>query len=382
MANFLNLKAVLGLNASGFFIGMKQAQSAAKQISSEIKSQFANAFGTAAVLAFSKRIIDTADNIVDLSDRLDVSTKTLQEWGYAARKNSSDIQSVTRFFEALASSRDKALNGDDSALKAFERLGVSASQLRNSRLEDIGKIIANSVKGSDAQSLITSLKEVGGKGATELVTAFKSGLDDAAEAAHRAGQIMNEETLVALKGLKEQAAELAETFTGPVASSIQFISNELRDSLALVKLLVAGPAAYLGALSGGATKEEAMKIAGQAGAESFADYEKRKKAIQDQIAKVRASGSNGAPGLGGNTASDLDTSTAIHSLGMRVVGDVSRPEGLTSWQRAGAAVRQEAATPILKNIQTATEKTAERVEALKDLFRNTSNSGSGYGGGF
>src|SRR5688500_11295850 len=114
--NFLNLKAVLSLNGSGFALGLKRAESQSKQFAKEIKGEFAKAFGTAAVVAYAKRMMDLAGTITEASDRTGVSTKALQEWAYAARQSGSSIEAVTRYLEHLAQAREKALGGDQDTL--------------------------------------------------------------------------------------------------------------------------------------------------------------------------------------------------------------------------------------------------------------------------
>src|SRR5688572_467743 len=123
--NFLTLKAFLGLDGSGYAIGLKRAESQAKSFAKDIKREFAQAFGVAAITAYSAKLVNMADNITDTAERLDMGTKSLQEWTYAAQKSGSSIERVTSFLESLARARERALGGDKDDIANFAKFGIT-----------------------------------------------------------------------------------------------------------------------------------------------------------------------------------------------------------------------------------------------------------------
>lgn len=178
----LSLKAFLGLDGSGFELGIKRAQSVAKKFSNDLGKEAGGRLKQFLTLAAAeegvRRLITYGSRVADLSEELGISTTALQEWEGAANLAGAKAENVSKFFEGLAVARDKALSGDASTLDAFKDFGISPADLASMRLEDLGKKVGDAVKEGDAQKLIASLKEIGGKGAAGLIATFKSGLDE------------------------------------------------------------------------------------------------------------------------------------------------------------------------------------------------------------
>lgn len=363
MAQFLNLKAILSLNGSGFALGLKQADSASKKFANDIKGEFARAFGTAAITAYATKIVNLADNIIDLSERLGVSAQVIQEWGHAARRSGSSIEAVTRFLEQLAVARDKALGGDEGTLKNLDRLGVTDL----SSVEAMARQIATTVQNSNIQDILAPLRDIGGRGVGELVPFLKA-MREMEEAARKSGQVMSNETLVALKNLKTEALGLADIFLGPVADSITFITRQLENVLSFTKMTVGSFAAYHGAKAGGATDKEAREIAYGVIDSEVDAREKRKKAIQAQIERLQSTG----------TAEDAPKATpdVLHRVALKNVAEkAARREmrdqsKLNSWQQLGAAVRfspENHGQEIAKNTSETVRKLEETKAAIEKM---------------
>lgn len=179
-----SLIATLGANISGFVRDLDTAKGHAKTtgqsigsaFGSEIGGKLTGLFSIAAIEETIRRTVDYGSRINDLALRLGISTTAVQEWDYALTQSGSSIDAAAGFFEKLAINRDKALKGSDAQVAAFQKLGITLDQLKNSRTEDIAASIAKAFQGGDPQALIGSLREVGGKGAGELVAAFSDGL--------------------------------------------------------------------------------------------------------------------------------------------------------------------------------------------------------------
>lgn len=231
--SWLKMIAELGMNINPFLDGISRARREAtkfgkdlgKDTGSHLKDELAGAFGVGALVAFAHKTVEFGSAIQDLADRLDVSTTSLQEWNFAAQQNGASAENVTSFFEKIADAQTKALEGNEESLASFKNLGVTLQDLQKLRTQEIGQKIANTIKGGDIQQLSHDLKEVGGRSATALVTAFKNGVDEAGAEAHRLGVIIDEETISKMDQLGDRAQQVMQQLMGPMATFLGWINS-------------------------------------------------------------------------------------------------------------------------------------------------------------
>ncbi len=126
----------------------------------------------------ARHIIEYSDKVDDLSVRLGMSATEIQRWFHAVTQTGGSEEAVVRYFTILSTSRNKALAGNDKIIDSFKRLGVTIADLQNLRLEEVGAKMAEAFQTGDPQALVADLRAVGGRGAGELVTAFRIGLQD------------------------------------------------------------------------------------------------------------------------------------------------------------------------------------------------------------
>lgn len=236
--SWLSFIAELGINISPFVQGLQKGQTEAtkfgKAVANRLKNSLGAAFAGAQIVDLVKDTIEYGGAITDLSERLDVSKKAIQEWNYAANQNGASAEHVTAFFEHIADAQSRALEGNTETLESFRRLGVRLKDLQTLRVEDIGKKIAESVRTGDIQKLVPDLKDIGGKSATALATAFKSGLADAAEEAHRFGAIMDDELIARMDQLGDKALQVKRTMMGWTAVAVEGIFDKVAKGAALL----------------------------------------------------------------------------------------------------------------------------------------------------
>src|SRR5262245_453523 len=101
----LSLIARLGLDKSGFNAGLTAANKQVSKFGGALKSQLAGAFSAAAVIAYTKHLIDFGSKINDTATKLGVGTKELQEYTYAAQQNGAELEDVAKAFKALSAAR-------------------------------------------------------------------------------------------------------------------------------------------------------------------------------------------------------------------------------------------------------------------------------------
>lgn len=203
----MDLRVFLKLDGSGFTQGLTSARQAVGRFGSQafggLKSQIAGAFTVGAVTALSKRTIDAAGRVQDLSDRLGVSTDFLQEFRYVAKQTGTDLEALTAIVERMNSARDAALSGGKAGEKmtqAFGAFGISQSDLKTQRLEDLlsNQIATAFQKGDPQGKLAAAFREIGGRGSGQLIAGFTEGFNEMRDKARTAGKIWSEEQIQAL----------------------------------------------------------------------------------------------------------------------------------------------------------------------------------------
>jgi hypothetical protein len=228
-----SLMAILGLDASRFKAGLDsargQAASAGKLIGSSLGHHVMGTIGgVASVGALEevvKHTIKYGEEVSILSQRLGLSTDAVQAWDYALKLNGTSLEAQAKTFEKLAISRKKAMEGDEKQIASFRALGVTIDDLKNKRLEDIALQIAEAFQSGDPQKLIADLREVGGRGAGEMVAAFRDGLADLVKEAKDAGVVMSEEVVNGLREAAEKSKVVWMEIVAGIAPAVNFLAK-------------------------------------------------------------------------------------------------------------------------------------------------------------
>jgi hypothetical protein len=126
MAYGEKLIAYLGLDTAGFKTGLTGAESAL----SSFVGKIGLGFSIVGLANSAREIIAYGSTIQDLSDRFDVSTTALQQFGNAGELVGTSLEGVARAFNKLELSRARALQGSEAQVKAFADLGISLQDLQ------------------------------------------------------------------------------------------------------------------------------------------------------------------------------------------------------------------------------------------------------------
>jgi hypothetical protein len=134
----LSLLVKLGLDASAFEMGVKRAQSVGEKFGNSFKSavtsKLAGALSVAAVTGFATSIVQAADRVGELSEQLNMSTDDVQKFQMAAQLYGVKFEAVASAIGRVNDARTAALSGDKAQLAAFEKLGISVTDLSNASL--------------------------------------------------------------------------------------------------------------------------------------------------------------------------------------------------------------------------------------------------------
>lgn len=270
----------LGVDGSALGQGLRSAKERVQDWGGEIKSLLAGYFTVEAFHSLYDNLVEYSDKIEDTSRRLGISTDAVQVWDFALKKNNSSIEQATSFFEKLATSRDKALTGNQELASSFERLGVSLDDLRSKRIEDIAEKLSEIFQSGDPQKLIGDLREIGGKGAGDMVSTLRDGLAESRDEAEKLGIIINEKIVYQLKEAGERWKILMAELRGGTAPTI---SEDVEGLQFLKTLLLGAKKGFTNLAFGGGTKSFGAGMV-----EAFDEMVAQDKALRNKMSQSAA----------------------------------------------------------------------------------------------
>ena len=120
-----------GLDGSGFERGLARLGATG---ANSLKNFVAGAFGVYSIAQAISKTVESADELVTSSKRLDTSVEQLQILRQAAKESGVEFSNLEKAFEGFNVARDKALSGGKEGAKMmgnFGRLGVTEAMLRS-----------------------------------------------------------------------------------------------------------------------------------------------------------------------------------------------------------------------------------------------------------
>lgn len=216
----LNLTARLGLDGRAYEAGLSRAKRSAMRVGGAIKGHLAAAFGIGALVAITKNAAEFADKINDLARKTGVSTTKLQELNFAAVQSGTTIDNVTNSFLKIQDAQGKAMIGTKTYVEAFQRLGLSMTDVAQLSAVQIFEHLANRFQkaGASAQDLSDTFLVMGRAG-KENIRLLTEGLAEMQKAAHESGAIIDKETIQHIADMKDEWAAFKTTMM-PVFADI------------------------------------------------------------------------------------------------------------------------------------------------------------------
>jgi hypothetical protein len=134
----LSLLVKLGIDSTDFEMGVKRAQSVGEKFGNSFKSavtsRLAGALSVAAVTGFAHSVVQAADNVGELAEQLNMSTDDIQKFQMAAKLYGVKFESVATAITRINDARTSALSGNQAQLAAFQKLGISVTDLTDASL--------------------------------------------------------------------------------------------------------------------------------------------------------------------------------------------------------------------------------------------------------
>ena len=160
-----------------------------KQVDDRIKSMETgfNKFGSiakgalgflsvGAIASFAKSALDAADAVGDMADKIGTTASQLSRLQYAAQQSDIEVESFNQALVKFSVNISKADDGAAGAQKAFNLLGVSASQLQGIPLSDqLGKIADAFVNIQSPADKVAVAVQLFGKAGADLVPLLSRG---------------------------------------------------------------------------------------------------------------------------------------------------------------------------------------------------------------
>jgi hypothetical protein len=177
-----------------------QTQQTGKSIESAMNSAKTAVKGLAAAIAVdalvgaTQRAFDYADAIVDLSDKTGASTKSIQEFRYAAQLSGSSVEDADAALGKFTKNIGDAQNGSDAMTKTLRDLGVTSLNVDTALkqvIDGISKLPSKAQQNAAAMTLF-------GKSAGSLTYLLGQGgqsFDELADKADKLGIVMGDDLL-------------------------------------------------------------------------------------------------------------------------------------------------------------------------------------------
>ena len=220
----LDLQAKISLDGSGFHRGLESA-------ADSLKGFIAGAVGIGTIDAAFEKTIESAEELVNTSRKLDMTVEQLQIIRQAAEESGVGFDTMRTALERFNAIRENILNGGKGSaaqMEAMQRLGVSKSDLQNkTAAENMMGGISSTARNSNAADIANDLKQVFGKGGQELFGTLKTDFDELGAHMKGMGAIMDTTTAHELKQFKDQMGMLGRVITANIAPIIVGLGKAL-----------------------------------------------------------------------------------------------------------------------------------------------------------
>jgi hypothetical protein len=164
---------MITLNAAPFHATLKTAGISAAKFGDTLKKNVASAIGPTALVASagiaSKAIMDYADEMGELADRLRTGTAAAQEWNLAARLNGQGADFAAANFQKMEKALIAASEGDAKATRSLKALGIQMNEVKTITVDQAMRRIATTTEGAGDQSeRAAAFLDIFGKSASKL----------------------------------------------------------------------------------------------------------------------------------------------------------------------------------------------------------------------
>lgn len=254
--DLMALSATLTLDSKDYEQGIKKAQQSGNKLANDLEKSFGRiktalkaAFTVAAVKKAADGIMNLANTTAQAADRIDkqsqalgISRKAFQQWDYILSQSGASIDSLGVSMKTLNSA---ILGGSDSAVEAFEQLGLQWDSLAGMSQEGAFEAVVDAFQrmpqGARKSALAIQLFGKNGQTLMPLLNTSSEAMNDLRKNTERLGFVMSDSMIDAgvkfgdtLDDLKRVAGglgnllgySLLEPLTGIFEAVINFATQE------------------------------------------------------------------------------------------------------------------------------------------------------------
>jgi hypothetical protein len=179
-----------------------------------LKSRLAAAFTVGAVAAGVRKVMAYADSIEEMSQRVGISAKALQEWSFAAKQNGADAEKLITFIERLTAAAQDLKNA-----KGFAALGISPEGMTP---EQLFSSVQSKTRGRGSPEILAIMDSLGMdiRKTGRMMNMLQADLEAAGQSAERMGAVIDEQTIHALAALNDQISIVGQIIMGQFAPAL------------------------------------------------------------------------------------------------------------------------------------------------------------------
>lgn len=194
------------------------------------------------LIAVTKNALDYAGSLGEVSDKMGVTTKFLQEFRYAATQAGASTEEADAGLTKLNLTLGKAQEGQKAAISAFTSLGVAITDANgkgrtaDAVFADVATAIA---KIPDPARQAAAAQQIFGKGFAAILPLLKqggAGFNALANEAQRFGLVLSDSAIKNADEASDKIATLNEVLKTEIASSV---ANNAQAILAFANSIVA-----------------------------------------------------------------------------------------------------------------------------------------------
>ena len=234
MPSMGEIVAHLGLNDSKFKAGVNNVGKWSKSKFAAIGTAAAGAFAATFTLGKFNEALQFTASIQELAEQTSLTTEEFQRLSYQLRQVGGNQQDVVRGVNTLDRMMAKAREGNEAAIKDFDRLGISIENVTDESRLDILKRMAVVFNNLDEQSrggALDALRRLlGDDSARRFVAAFKEDFVGGLAAA----KVISNDVIKSTKELTGALQDLNDTALKELA---QILSDSKEDLKSMISLL-------------------------------------------------------------------------------------------------------------------------------------------------
>ena len=227
--NVFDLVATLSLDTSNYQDGIEDAKKSGSSLGNNLKSAgktiavagAAVAGVGAGIFKFADGIADNADEIDKMSQKLGLSRKAYQEWDYVLELSGADINSMGAGIKKLTNKFDDAINGGESSIEMFEKLGLSIEDIKDLSREELFSEVIFAFQGmednAERAALATDLLGRSGAELTPLLNTTAEETKGLIQEVNDLGGIMSDDAVKDGAAFKDSLTSLKTAFGGAAA---------------------------------------------------------------------------------------------------------------------------------------------------------------------